>query len=77
MRAILFGAALVAMANGGSLAFPLEGMLLILASAGAWAVYAVVGRRASDEDATEVTAGALLAILRPAFVAAVIGAMMF
>lgn len=54
------GTVLVALANGGALAFPLEGMLLILASAGAWAVYAVVGRRSNDEDATEVTAGALL-----------------
>jgi O-acetylserine/cysteine efflux transporter len=54
------GAALVAIETGGALAFPLEGMLLILASAGAWAVYAVVGRRSNDEDVTEVTAGALL-----------------
>ena len=54
------GTALVAVAHGGALAFPLEGMLLILGSAGAWAVYTVLGRRSSDEDAIEVTTGALL-----------------
>jgi drug/metabolite transporter (DMT)-like permease len=54
------GVAMVALANSGALAFPLEGMALILASAGAWAIYAVLGRRSNDEDATEVTAGALL-----------------
>ena len=54
------GTALVAVAHGGALAFPFEGMLLILGAAGAWAVYTVLGRRSSDEDATEVTAGALL-----------------
>jgi drug/metabolite transporter (DMT)-like permease len=35
-------------------------MVLMLGSAGAWAIYAVVGRRSVDADATEVTAGALL-----------------
>lgn len=54
------GVALVAVANAGAMAFPIEGMLLMLGSAGAWAIYAVVGRRATDEDGTEVTAGALL-----------------
>ncbi|HET9658949.1 MAG TPA: DMT family transporter [Thermomicrobiales bacterium] len=54
------GVALVAVAGGGALAFPIEGMLLILGSAGAWAIYAVLGRRANDTDPAEVTAGALL-----------------
>jgi drug/metabolite transporter (DMT)-like permease len=54
------GAALVAIETGGALAFPLEGMLLILAAAGAWAVYTVLGRRSNDEDALDVTASALL-----------------
>lgn len=55
------GVALVAMTHGGAAAaFPIEGMLLVLAAAGAWAVYAVIGRRGSDEDSIEVTAGALL-----------------
>lgn len=55
------GVALVAVASGGgALAFPIEGMVLILGSAGAWAIYAVIGRRAQNENAIEVTAGALL-----------------
>lgn len=55
------GVALVTVVQGGgALAMPIGGIALVLASAGAWAVYAVIGRRASDEDAMEVTAGALL-----------------
>lgn len=55
------GVALVAMASGGTaMAFPIEGMLLVLGAAAAWAIYAVVGRRSSETDLTEVTAGALL-----------------
>lgn len=53
------GVALVAAANGGALAFPLEGMLLILGAAGAWSVYTVLGRNTNETDATETTAGAL------------------
>jgi O-acetylserine/cysteine efflux transporter len=53
------GVALVAIA-GGAMAFPMEGMLLILGSAAAWAVYAVLGRRANDANPAEVTAGAFL-----------------
>jgi drug/metabolite transporter (DMT)-like permease len=54
------GVALVAIVHGETPAFPIVGLVLMLGSAGAWAIYAVVGRRSVDADATEVTAGALL-----------------
>jgi DME family drug/metabolite transporter len=53
------GVALVAVVRGGG-TLPIEGMALVLASAGAWAVYAIIGRRGRDEDSIEVTAGAFL-----------------
>lgn len=55
------GIVLVALSGGGAaLAFPIVGLLLILGSALAWAIYAVVGRSETDGDPIEMTTGALL-----------------
>jgi drug/metabolite transporter (DMT)-like permease len=55
------GVALVAMAGTGSMvAFPVVGMALLIAAAGAWAVYAVIGRKAPEGALTEVMTGALI-----------------
>ncbi len=54
------GVALVAMAGAGSISFPVVGMLLMVAAAFAWAVYAVVGRTSAEGEMTEVMTGALI-----------------
>jgi drug/metabolite transporter (DMT)-like permease len=54
------GVALVAMSGGAAISFPVIGMALLVASAFAWAVYAVIGRRSSDGEMLEVMTGALI-----------------
>ena len=55
------GVTLVAMAGSGSnVAFPVIGLLLIVGSAAAWSVYAVIGRKFTEGDSTEIMTGALI-----------------
>lgn len=56
------GVTLVAMSGGGATwSFPVVGLLLLIAAAFSWAVYAVIGRRSSEGDMLEGTAGSLVA----------------
>ena len=56
------GVGLVAFQAGGEGedGLPVVGVLLIVAAAGAWAVYTVIGRKATDADVLALNAGALL-----------------
>ncbi|MCA9859210.1 MAG: DMT family transporter [Thermomicrobiales bacterium] len=56
------GVGLVALTVSGDsdAGLPVVGVLLIIAAAGAWAVYTVIGRRAEDVDVLALNAGALL-----------------
>ena len=54
------GVVLVAVGAGGGMSFPIMGMVLILASAFSFSLYAVIGRHSLDCDLTELNAGALI-----------------
>lgn len=56
------GVGLVAYQAGGDsdVGWPAAGVALILAAAGAWAVYTVIGRKAAETDLLALNAGALL-----------------
>ncbi len=54
------GVALVVMTGGAALSFPVLGLGLLVASAFAWAVYSVIGRRSGEGEMSEVLTGALI-----------------
>jgi drug/metabolite transporter (DMT)-like permease len=61
MLGCLIGVSLVVLlGEGATLSFSIAGLALLIAAAFAWAVYAVVGRRAPEGDMTEVMSGALI-----------------
>lgn len=56
----LAGVGLVARETGGGTTFPLTGLLLIVAAALAFSIYAVLGRQSLECDMSELNAGALV-----------------